>query len=379
MQSDRPPLVDAGDIIRLVGPAAFERGRAYARTGRVLEATWSPESNAFAGTVSGNAAHPYRCSVTLAPGSNGRARPIHSTCSCPMQQDCKHVAATLLVSNADRVTELPTTDPAFRERGPKSTRDRAPRAAWKDAVAASTNQDSARRAGLSHPTETTPLGLLFELREQTPRTIDRWRGPTARTAKANRSGDGGYRLGVRPVTRGKSGKWVRQNLTWSTFPHQLHRHDLDPTQHDWFLQFAALHRSTRLSYYGQDADWLYLDEFRSPLLWALLDDAGRLGVALVGTKDAAVRVGKTTTVALDLSSGAGGDIRLATILEIDGERHPPETAHVVGDHGLYTYRLDTDTAITLAPSFLSAEQRRLIGRPANATRPNVIPSRACSP
>jgi superfamily II DNA or RNA helicase len=370
MQSDRPPLVDAGDIIRLVGPAAFERGRNYARAGRVLEASWSPALNTFSGYVAGNAAHPYRCSVTMASGANGRSRPIQSTCSCPMQQDCKHVAATLLESNADQIAELPATDPSFRERGgPKSTQDRTPQPAWKDAVAAPTNQPAARRSGLAHPTETTPLGLLFELREQTPRTIDRWRGPTARTAKASAPSNGNYRLGVRPVARGKSGKWVRQNLTWGTFPHQLHRHDLDSAQHSWFLQFAALHRSTRLSYYGQDADWLYLDEFLSPLLWVLLEDAARLGIALVAAKDGSVRVGETATVALDLSATPGGDIRLATILNIDGERHLPETAHVVGGHGLYAYRLESDTTITLAPSSLSAEQRRLLGRPAIVTIP----------
>jgi len=211
---------------------------------------------------------------------------------------------------------------------------------------------------------TMALGLLLELRQQTPRTIDRWRGPTARTASAISTG-ATYRLGARPVVRGKSGRWVRQGLTWTTLPHQLHRLQLDAIQQAWFAQFAGLHRSTRVTYLGQDADWLYLDEFLSPLLWPLLADAARLGITLVGSGDAVIQVGGSATISLDLAATADGGIRLQTVVEIDGHPYPPATTAAIGDHGIYSYASSTPPHITLARAAepITDDQRRLLGRP----------------
>ncbi|HEY4269840.1 MAG TPA: DEAD/DEAH box helicase [Galbitalea sp.] len=215
----------------------------------------------------------------------------------------------------------------------------------------------------------TPLGLQFELREQTPRTLDRWRGPTARTARASDPGEGSYRLGLRPVIRGRSGGWTRQNVTWTTLPHQVNRLGLDERQHRWFLQFAALHRSTRVTFLGQDADWLYLDEFVGPVLWPLLADAERLGIAMLGSRGGSVRVGEHAEVRLDVtldagSADAGRDILLRTVLEIDGIPSAPGASATIGDHGLYTYAFAPAPSITLAPtpSALTAEQKQLLSQ-----------------
>jgi superfamily II DNA or RNA helicase len=253
---------------------------------------------------------------------------------------------------------------------------RPPRAAtdWKTAVAALTGtgaptgkpdaapEPSTAAAPAPEPPR-TDMGLLFELREQTPRSNDRWRGATAVRATAGRARTSTVRLGVRPVVRSDSGKWVKSTITWSNVGYQLNRLNLNVEQHRWFCQFVPLHRVDKPVYNGQDSEWLYLDEFESPLLWHLLAEAGRLGIVFAGShRDARVTVGGTATVALDAALTPAA-LTLTPRLSIDGEAHPLADAGTVGAHGVYAFRLGADPAIVLARSIepLSADQCRLLG------------------
>jgi superfamily II DNA or RNA helicase len=258
---------------------------------------------------------------------------------------------------------------------------------WKSALAALTGAaESVPGPGAvpgdspaTAPSETTPytaMGLLFELREQTPRSNDRWRGATAVRASAGRARAGAYRLGVRPVLRSDSGKWVKSTITWSNVGYQLNRLNLDPRQHRWFCHFVPLHRVDRPVYNGQDTEWLYLDEFESPLLWHLLGDAARLGIGLAGShKDASVTVAHTATVTLDAAL-TGTELTLSPRLTVDGTPHPVADAGAVGSHGVYAFDLGREPAIVLAPSPqpLSPEQRRLLGAVSAGPADLVVPA-----
>jgi superfamily II DNA or RNA helicase len=243
-----------------------------------------------------------------------------------------------------------------------------PRAAPGDAPAV--------REGDTDPAARTQMGLLFELREQTPRSNDRWRGPTAVRASAGRARTGAYRLGVRPVLLSDSGKWVKSTITWSNVGYQLNRLNLNPEQHRWFCQFVPLHRVDRPVYNGQDTEWLYLDEFESPLLWHLLGDAVRLGIGFAGShKDATVRVARTATVALDATLTLT-ELTLSPRLTVDGTPHPAAEAGAVGSHGVYAFNLGPEPSIVLAPTPepLSPEQRRLLGAEPTAPTDLVVPA-----
>ncbi|MDJ0339366.1 DEAD/DEAH box helicase [Cryobacterium sp. PH31-O1] len=210
-----------------------------------------------------------------------------------------------------------------------------------------------------------PMGLQFELREQTPRTNDRWRGPTAKPVKALVAGHGEYRLGVRPVIQNANGNWVRSNVTWSHLTFQLNRFNLDPEHHRWISQFAALYKAVREVYTSQETDWIYLDNFTSPLLWPLLREAEQLGIGFVGNKkDVTVRVGSLAEVSLDASQTQAGPLLLQARLHIDGAPHPLEAAGIIAGHGVYSVRFGTPTVFTLAPTTgpLSNEQRHLMGQ-----------------
>jgi superfamily II DNA or RNA helicase len=399
------PLVDVADIIRLVGKASFDRARVYARNGAVSALRWDDDVGVLSASVQGTEPRPYQCDVELVPAKYGFSRPVDSSCTCPMDWNCKHVAAALLSSNAARITEANSAVRSTAATPSVSTGSTSAAAlpAWKTAVSRLTEPPAAdapaqRITGFVSPTSgyrtpaplpPVPMSLQFEVREETPRTQERWRGPTARTATVTTPASGVYRLGVRPVMLSPKGTWVRGGLTWNNLTYGVNRLNLNPDHHRWFCQLAALHRATPQVYAGQDPDWLYLDDFSSPLLWPLLDDAVRLGISFVGgKKDATVLIGREAAISLDVratggaaeqgaeggpaNDGAeGSGLLLTTTLTIDDHLHPPENAGAIADHGVYGYQLTPPAAFVLAPtaSPLTDEQRTLLGRPSGVVVP----------
>ncbi|HEY0259034.1 MAG TPA: DEAD/DEAH box helicase [Lacisediminihabitans sp.] len=340
MPPNLAPLVDAIEIVRLVGPVFFGRGQDYARRGAVSEIRWDTDAAILTGIVRGTSPSPYLCSILL--GQDGRPR--DSSCSCPMRSDCKHVAATILESNARAVR-------ADRRAAPLP-----PQPAWKTVFETS--------AGTGATGRTVPMALLFELREPVPRSRSDWSGKAARTATAPFGTGSSYSLAVRPAVLGPSGKWVRTTVTWSTLPYRVSRLELRPDQHRWFVQFHALHRSTRETFGAQEGDWLYLDSFGSPLLWQLFDEARALGITMAGTgKGSTIAIGAEARLGIDASAQSIGDgFRLSTTLTIDGRPFPAGAARPIGDHGLYVF--SEHPAFHLAPTLrpIDEEQRRLLSR-----------------
>jgi superfamily II DNA or RNA helicase len=251
-------------------------------------------------------------------------------------------------------------------------------------------------SGAGETGPTTPMGLQFEVRELSPRTHDRWRGPTATKAtdaEADPTTRAPRRLAVRPVIRAASGAYVKANVTWGSFAHQVNRLNLDPAHHRWFAQFAALHRATREGLTPPETDWLNLDDFASPLLWQLLAEGERRGIELLtSAKGGSVRVLGRTSVGLDARLRPGGALQLTPTVAFgegtegvertDGTKGPEGTAIAadapapaewpatdtgpIGDHGVYGYAsLGARPAIVLAPTAapLTPGEVRLLGQP----------------
>jgi superfamily II DNA or RNA helicase len=375
MSSDAAPLVDVRDLVRLVGQGAFQRGREYARDAAVSEIDWDEESGLLSSTVRGSLENPYRCHIELAAARDGYHRPVSGNCSCAVGSNCKHVAATLLECNTIHLRE-PITSIAGVSRGSDLAKKAEPAEAaaapvvdWKAALGSLLEPSVASALGVL--TTETPLALQFELREQTPRTRDRWRGPTATTATSREPGVE-YRLGVRPAILSAAGNWVRGNVTWNSLGFQTNRLTLNSEHQRWFAQFAALYRATtRDVYTGQDTDWIYLDEFHSDLLWRLVSDARRIGVVFIGAKkDVVVKIGAVAEVRLDAERADDAGLRLSPVLTVDGSPLPASAAGALADHGVYTVEFGP-TVVTLAPTAapLSAEQRALLGRESEVVIP----------
>ncbi|HEV7184016.1 MAG TPA: DEAD/DEAH box helicase [Leifsonia sp.] len=241
-------------------------------------------------------------------------------------------------------------------------------AGWKSSVSALSQPVPASAAGR------TRMGLQFELRERTRASAGRWDAPKSRTATADiaesaaasRGADHLLRLGARPVTLSPTGNWVRGSLTWTTLPHLLNRLGASPEQHRWFRQFAALHRSGREAFAPSEADWLFLDEFASPLLWPLLAEGEHLGVAFVsGKRETHVTIAESARVTIDATVDPGARLQLRATATIGERPHPVTSVAAIGDHGMYAWEFTPQPRFTLARSTaaLSAEHRRLLTGP----------------
>lgn len=127
---------------------------------------------------------------------------------------------------------------------------------------------------LALPAHSAPLALQLSIPR--PSSAGRW----APTSSA-------IRVLARPVTRGKTGNWIKGTLSWSTLPH-LNAYDVEhpPEQVRWFQELHALYQAPRgrSHYYNsyQDND-IDLADFDSRRLWSLLDEAATLGIDLVHT------------------------------------------------------------------------------------------------
>jgi superfamily II DNA or RNA helicase len=408
--NETAPLVDAVDVIRLVGPRAFSRAKEYARDDRVLSSSWDAEAQSLSAEVRGSVARPYRCRVVLAPGRGEHGRPTSSECDCPLGGDCKHVAAAMLANNArvlspgaGLVRAATTAGGAAAVPGRGSAGSTvagsagsgaagtAPAAAGSGGPGTGGPADwRSRLAQLTDPprladARTTRMGLLFERRPRARPSRSRWDAPSPtplvdlRDRATGGLGTGGaglvtgaslvgpagasWRLGVRPVSLSRTGNWVRGDLTWTSLPYQMNRLQIAAEVHAWFGQFAALHRSVHAAYVPGESDWLALDDFSSPLLWPLLAEADRLGIALVTGKRATdVTVAGRAQVAVDARRDDDGGLVLVAGVRVDGVLRTDDEAGTVSDHGVYLVSPDPALHVTLAPTAapIGDEQRRLL-------------------
>jgi len=83
-------IINFDDVLELCGSVATSRGRAYKSSGSVLEVEWQPENNMLFSNVQGSAAEPYQQRTLIT------THRMDGECSCPVQYNCKHVAAALL-------------------------------------------------------------------------------------------------------------------------------------------------------------------------------------------------------------------------------------------------------------------------------------------
>ncbi|WP_146243691.1 DEAD/DEAH box helicase [Curtobacterium sp. MCBD17_008] len=353
------PMIDAVDVIRFVGPQTFGRARDVVRAGLVEDATWHDEDGSITATVSGSADDPYDVQVDTTIARGEFVRPVRSHCTCPLGGECKHVAAALLTINARALAA---------QAGPRTQAPTPPTPDWRRDLARLAGDDDDDPVGSGTVRAAGGMGLQFELRDAVPaRLAGRARAAGRTLPVASRA----VRLGVRPVSRSAAANWVRGQLTWGALPYSMNRLGLEPEQHAWFMQFAALHRAGQLAGLPGESDWIHLDDFRSPLLWPLLRQAGPLGIAFVtGKREGGVELGTDGRVLLDAVRTADGLVIGASAV-IDGRPVAEGAARVVGDHGVYAFRESPEFHVTLAPtpSPVAEDQRRMLVEAARITVP----------
>ncbi|GAA1873293.1 DEAD/DEAH box helicase [Myceligenerans crystallogenes] len=297
------PRIDTESIKRLVGGGAFERGKAYHRSGHVEDWTWDFAALAITGVVAGNAPHPYETVIRYAVSSLGRFSVRDTECSCPVGAYCKHVVAVLL-------------DVLEDDGGPGEAAASPRRAAWRGWMQRVTSAPAPAPREAAPPGE-PELALGIQVKDRAD----------------------GMALQAKPVRRTQKGTWSKStDLTWDMVRFGYGygwsggaRARVDGRVAAWFADLGELGGNR----YGTGA-WRDLGDF-GRMLWPLLGEAEGLGIPLVGVgRGDEVRVAPGSAMTLELEPSAGGALRLAPAVTLDGE--PPGPGSVtgaVGEHGLF--------------------------------------------
>ncbi len=351
------PMVDAREILRVVGGAAFTRGKVLATDDSLSEITWDPDSAVLAGQVSEEAAPTYSVYITLAYKKEAWVID-DGRCPCGDAPKCKHVASLLIYSNT---LHLRAKDVVFR-----NTAVAVP--AWQQSLQQLLTPAPGAKKSTTATSAKSPLahmGLQFELQDTTLSAHQQW-APGSGVGQL-KAASRRWRLGVRPMVRTGAERWVRGNLRWNTISFKTFGLNLDAEQHRWFCQFVPLYRANGQLYFGEDNDWLYLDEFSSALLWPLLAEARKLGIALIGTKtNTRITLLEPARVSMAATTSEAG-IELAPSMLIGDVRVTLDAgtpAGPIGNHGVYAGSEDhSQILLGRVPGGLSASEVLMLQHP----------------
>ena len=233
----RQSQLELSHVEASVGAQSFQRGRAYARRGRVLKLAWAPDGRSLSGAVVGNGAL-YRTTAFFDATRDDALEFADGECSCPVGFNCKHVAALVIDAAGGRI---PTPAPV-------SLPDVVAPPAWEAPLRALIETREARSAG-------TPLAIELSLG----------------------SSNGAPRLMARLLRPGARGGWINGSLTWSGLEY-LRGGEHRP---DHVALMRELHAVTRArrghAYYYSGADKTLDLSGCGPQLWSLLDEAAGSG------------------------------------------------------------------------------------------------------
>jgi superfamily II DNA or RNA helicase len=283
--------IELSEIEAAVGSRSFDRGRSYARRGRVVKVEWHPEGETLTGSVVGQGAL-YDTAAFFVGDHDGALAFEEGECTCPMGYNCKHVAAIVIAATDGRA-------PGRRAQAARAGSVPQQRS-WEQPLRALIDAPAAQAAG-------NPLAIELALRAN------------------GIAGGGPPRLMARLMRPGARGGWVNGSLTWSgldSWPVQGARHRTDHLA--LVRELYAIHRARdrRVAYYyGHGADKTLDLSDCSAQLWALLDEAARIGLPIVHAGDALGELPRYRRgeVAMDVTRRSDEHSLVRAVLQTDGD------------------------------------------------------------
>ncbi|MCS3842533.1 DEAD/DEAH box helicase [Microbacterium sp. AK031] len=330
------PYVDPVAIRRLTDDGGYRRGTSYQRSGMVTRTSWDDAEHVLTSVVAGSAEHTYRCAIRFS-AAGVTATVASTSCSCPVPQACKHVVATLLVSNDDAVMAAAVAP------------DRPSPPAWRILVPAASADT------------TTPIALGVELRQRAHSEAHHWSPRPVRpvTARELAKGTGELLLGIRPLMRSAaSGAWIQGDVSWDSVRRSAGVFGRERVR--WFADLLSLSRDSLLS--GTAGDWLAMDLIESSLLWGHLRQGRALGIELISTqKSTTVSLGDAAVLSAALTRLDDGSLSVAAEVVVDERAVPTASVRAIGHSGVYVAEsIGSRIALTLAEVELSEPVHALL-------------------
>ncbi len=270
------PLLHRRHLIRVLGGETVVRGARYAEAGRVSDVEVS--NLGIRADVSGTRAWPYSVLITIDGDISG-------VCTCPVGDDCKHVAAVAIH--------------VAHEMGADST--------WEERLAALMP---------ASVTPSKPLALQFELVNV---------GALSRP-----------RLRFRPARPGKRDNWVRTGVGWNELAYGYGY----AGDHPGRQTMLALRRASEAANRGWSEKDLDLAEV-GPGLWPLLDQLVRDGVELVHGSTGQVVIGAPVAPQVHVRGTDTGAIEVQGGWSDTGLHAP----HLLGDPPFGLVELHDDSLV----------------------------------
>ncbi|MXP21289.1 helicase [Gordonia sp. HNM0687] len=290
------------------------RGAAYAKQGRVADVRWSGGGLRLLACCAGSDANVYDVEIEFDDVGDAERILVEAFCTCPVEIDCKHAVAVLLLASRQGVPAAGTT--------PSTPQWRA---LLGELVA----------AGDAAPTRrgTAPIGILVEAQGS---RRDELTSPT-----------------LRLVSPSKTGSWVRTGLTWQSirpnYREDYYRVTKDhPPEHFHPTHLARVRAIADAAHTvnpyprGQVLD---LDE-TPPEIWDLLVAAVDAGVVLLAHKStgaSSVALAAGCRASLRITRGDDG-LTVGPWLQMDGYEWDGSPVGLFGEpnpHGFYNREGDT--------------------------------------
>jgi superfamily II DNA or RNA helicase len=304
------PFADLGAVEAYLGSSVFARGRAYAHNNQVLRMRRETEGQLekLIGSVVGQGGL-YETKAYVLVGRDGRRNFGGGDCTCPMAEDCKHVAALVIAASTP---DAPTAAAAAAGAATRRT------AAWDEPLVALVGgrEDAGTRV---------PLAIELSLE------------PAHNTT-------GGWRLMgrlMRPAG-GPRGGWVNGSLAWNqlddwTVGRERLRADHAAVASELFTLHSARARAASYGYsrYSSYSGEKTIDLTQcGPELWSVLDDAATVGMVLLHAKGRHGEVARPLDgrVVLDVTA-AGDGLRVTPRLLLEGVDHDLRPVAFLGRNG----------------------------------------------
>ncbi|WP_434615766.1 SNF2-related protein [Arthrobacter sp. A5] len=341
-----PPAGSSELVTRAAGinEQSAAAGFDYFRSDRVAGIEFEPGTGLLRGEVAGTTV--YNATAKLVHGVDGAWSCTGGICSCPVRQNCKHVAALLFAGEDDPF--IGALLGARATAPPSGTTATGESSGWEEAL-----QNLLPTRAITPQDDRPPLALQFEIEQ-----------PVPQFSPAGRRGISGYRdkspskpqLNVRPVAMGAKGKWLRTGIGWSTLNYLNFGRKFNESHLDWLIEFLGSH-SPVLHHQGAVPPWLSLNTFAGRNLWILLSEAKGIGLNLVHSRGSMepIRVlDHTAVVQLNLSRPEDGGLDLGALVVVGGSPVAPAIVGSIGRpaHGLFYADDDgllPDTSVQNAP------------------------------
>jgi len=272
--------IELSEVEAAIGSQSFARGRSYARGNRVASIEWDPDAETLTGSVVGQGAL-YDTAAFFVDGHDGAPTFEDGDCTCPVGYNCKHVAAIVIAATNGRAG-TPRASRSHLQVAP------APLPSWEQPLRALIDAPAVRATG-------APLAIELELHHN------------------GGAGGGAPRLMARLMRPGARGGWVNGSLAWSRLDSWQVRSGEYRADHLALVrELHALQRARQgqsAFYYSYGAEKTLDLSDCGAQLWPVLDEAARLGLALVHAEKALgeVRADQQGEALVDVTSvGAGG-------------------------------------------------------------------------